>query len=404
MARQTDNDASVEMTLPPGPTTPGRRNLGDLVGTINWRAYAMVMILLLIWIVFQYLTRGLFISSRNITNLLRQTSLDAILATGMVLVIVSGNIDLSAGSAVGLTAIIAGQAQVVFGLPTPAAVAIAILAGILLGAWQGFWTAYMNVPSFVVTLGGLLAFRGIGLVITNGLTLAPFNDSFVEIGQGFIPPLASVGIIIAAYVVYLVVVSRRAVRKPGEALRRFLTVPGSIALPVGLLIALIFFGWVFAKYFGMPLPVLIAGIIAVVVAFTARRTRFGRHLYAIGGNREASRLAGINISRDTFAVFVLMGVLYGIVGVLLAARLDAAAPNGGTFMELEAIAAAVIGGTSLNGGIGTVQGALVGALLMQSIANGMSLMNVQTFYEMIVTGLILILAVYLDVASRKRRA
>ena len=213
MARQTDNDASVELTLPPGPT-PGRRKLGDLVGTINWRAYAMVLILLLIWIVFQYLTRGLFISSRNITNLLRQTSLDAILATGMVLVIVSGNIDLSAGSAVGLTAIIAGQAQVVFGLPTPAAVAIAILAGILLGAWQGFWTAYMNVPSFVVTLGGLLAFRGIGLVITNGLTLAPFNDSFVEIGQGFIPPLISVGIVVAAYVVYLVMASRRAVRKP----------------------------------------------------------------------------------------------------------------------------------------------------------------------------------------------
>src|SRR2546430_6846991 len=175
MARQSGNDASVELTLPIVPT-PRSRNLRDLVGTVNWRGYAMVLILLLIWIVFQYLTRGLFISSRNITNLLRQTSLDAILATGMVLVIVSGNIDLSAGSAVGLTAIIAGQAQVVFGLPTPAAVGIAILAGILLGAWQGFWTAYMNVPSFVVTLGGLLAFRGIGLVITNGLTLAPFND------------------------------------------------------------------------------------------------------------------------------------------------------------------------------------------------------------------------------------
>lgn len=378
--------------------------LARYLRTINWRASAMVLVLLMIWIIFQYLTHGLFLSSRNLTNLLRQSSLVAILAAGMVLVIVSGHIDLSAGSAVGLIAIIAAEAQVVYNLPTPVAVAVAILAGVLMGGWQGFWIAYMNVPSFVVTLGGLLLFRGIGLVITQGLTLSPFQDSFVQIGQGFLLPLSSLALVALAYLLYLGLAARRGLQRRATSSDGRFRVGNSALLPIGLLIASVFFGRVFATYLGIPMPVVILGLIAVVLGFTARKTRFGRHLYAIGGNREACRLVGINIARNAFFVFVMMGVLYGVVGVLLAARLNAAPPNGGIFMELDAIAGAVIGGTSLAGGIGTIEGALVGALLMQSIANGMSLMNVLSYFQMMVTGLLLILAVYIDITTKQRRA
>jgi D-xylose transport system permease protein len=369
---------------------------------VNWRAYAMVLVLLLIWVVFESLTGGLFLSSRNITNLLRQSSLVALLASGMVLVIVSGNIDLSAGSAVGLTAIIAAEAQVVFGLPTGTAVVLALLAGVAMGVWQGFWIAYMNVPSFVVTLGGMLLFRGIGLVLTQGLTISPFEDSFVQIGQGFLASLPSLGLVVAAYLVYLATAARRITRASSRSGGKVLGIGNSALLALGLLIAAAFFGSVFARYLGIPLPVLLVGVVAAVLSFSARKTRFGRHLYAIGGNREACRLAGINIARNTFLVFVLMGILYGVVGVILAARLNAAAPNGGVFMELDAIAAAVIGGSSLAGGIGTIEGALVGALLIQSIANGMSLMNVVSFYQLVVTGILLIIAVYIDIRTNRR--
>jgi D-xylose transport system permease protein len=381
------------------------RRLASYGQSINWRAYALAIILLMIWLVFEYLTSGLFLSSRNMGNLLRQSALIGILAAGMTLVIVSGNIDLSAGSAVGLVAIVAGWSQVVHGLPPYLAVLLGLLVGVGMGVWQGFWVAYRNVPSFVVTLGGLLAFRGIGLIITNGVTFSPFEDRFLEFGQGYVGPIASLVIVIVAYLIYAAIAARSRLHADGAtALRRKARILAVGPLMLILSIAFGFFAWVFQDYAGMPLPVLFLAVITGVLAFAARKMRFGRHLYAIGGNRQAARLAGMNIARNTFFVFVLMGLLYGIVGVLLASRLGASPPNAGFFMELDAIAAAVIGGTSLAGGIGTVEGALVGALLMQSIANGMGLLNVLTFYQLIVTGLVLIFAVYVDTATKRRRS
>jgi D-xylose transport system permease protein len=359
----------------------------------------MLLVLIGIWIFFQLQTDGLFLSSANMTNLLRQACLVGILAVGMVLIIVSGHIDLSAGSAVGLVAIVAAELQIQHGMSTLPTIVLALLTGVALGVWNGLWVAYGGVPSFVVTLGGLLAFRGIALVLTKGFTFAPFEQSFSDVFQDFIGTRASIALVALLFVLgAAVVVSRLRHSGPLAATDK---VNASIAL-VALAVACGYFAWVFADNLGMPVPILILAVIAGIFAFIARRTRFGRRLYAIGGNPEAARLAGINTARNTFFVFVLMGVLYGVVGVLLGARLNAAPPNGGTFMELDAIAAAVIGGTSLMGGVGTVGGALLGALLLQSIANGMSLENIQSDYQLIVTGLILIGAVYIDMAAKRR--
>jgi D-xylose transport system permease protein len=367
---------------------------------INWRAYGMLIVMLGIWIFFQEQTNGLFLSSANMTNLLRQACLVGILAVGMVLIIVSGNIDLSAGSAVGLVAIVAAELQIQHGMSTVPTIALALLTGLALGVWNGLWVAYGHVPSFIVTLGGLLAFRGIALVLTKGYTFAPFHQSFANVFQEFLGSTLSVAFVTGTLTLFLgglYMGRRRAKRLTGP------TAANTALVAVALTASCGYFAWVFTDNLGMPVPILILVVIAGLFAFVARRTRFGRSLYAIGGNPEAARLSGINIARNTFLAFVLMGALYGIVGVLLGARLSSAPPNGGSFMELDAIAAAVIGGTSLMGGIGTVGGALVGALLLQSIANGMSLQNIQSDYQLIVTGLILIVAVYLDIAAKGRR-
>jgi D-xylose transport system permease protein len=367
---------------------------------ISWRAYGMVLVLLAIWVFFQVRTDGLFLSSANMTNLLRQACLVGILAIGMVLIIVSGHIDLSAGSAVGLVAIVAAELQIEHGMSTVPTIVLALLTGIALGVWNGLWVAYGGVPSFVVTLGGLLAFRGIALVLTKGYTFAPFDESFTKVFQQFLGPTVSVVLVAVVFAVGATALILR-LRHSGRPTPS-LGVNVAIAA-IAVAAACSYFAWVFADNRGMPMPILILAVLAAVFSFVARRTRFGRRLYAIGGNPEAARLAGINIARNTFLVFVLMGLLYGIVGVLLGARLDSAPPNGGSFMELDAIAAAVIGGTSLMGGVGTIGGALVGALLLQSIANGMSLENIQSDYQLIVTGLILTVAVYIDMAAKRRR-
>jgi D-xylose transport system permease protein len=318
----------------------------------------------------------------------------------MVLIIVSGNIDLSAGSAVGLVAIVAAELQIQHGMSTVPTIVLALLTGLALGIWNGLWIAYAGVPSFVVTLGGLLAFRGVALVLTKGYTFAPFHQSFANTFQDFLSTPLSIALIAVAFSLLAAVALgslRHSTQLTGTGLANAVVLLGALAA------ACAYFAWVFTDNLGMPVPILILAVIAAVFGFVARRMRFGRRIYAIGGNPEAARLSGINIARNTFFVFVLMGLLYGVVGVLLGARLDSAPPNGGTFMELDAIAAAVIGGTSLMGGIGTIGGALVGALLLESIANGMSLENIQSDYQLIVTGLILIGAVYIDIAAKKRR-
>jgi D-xylose transport system permease protein len=406
---------------------------------LDTRALGLIAALLLIWIVFHLLSGGLFLTPRNLWNLSVQSSSVAIMAAGMVLVIVTRNIDLSIGSMLGFVGMIMGVIQTdllpkLFGFEYPATWALTLLAGlvlgVLLGAFQGFIIAYLGIPSFIVTLGGLLVWRGAAWWVTSGQTVAPLDATFRLMGGG---PEGSIGAmwswivgLIACAAVVLALANGRAKRKKFRfplrslAADSFLGVVACAAIlaavaivnaypwPLGSVrryaqsnhIALPKGGLFIAH--GIAIPVLIAVGAGVVVTFLAKRTRFGRYVYAIGGNPEAAALAGVNTRWVILKVFMLMGFLAALSGAVSIARLNAATNAEGTLAELLVIAAAVIGGTSLAGGVGTVAGAMLGALIMQSLQSGMVLLGVDTPLQNIVVGAVLVLAAWLDSLYRRR--
>jgi D-xylose transport system permease protein len=390
-----------------------------IVGSIkhNTKQYTMFLALIAIWLIFAVLTDGVFTSSRNLSNLFVQAVTTAILAIGMVLVIVAGHIDLSVGSVLGFTGAVCAMLMVRFGWGVGPSILVTLAVGIAVGAWHGFWIAQRKVPAFIVTLASMLAFRGLIIGITGGQTqgleMAPpaVAESFKRIGQGYVPTIAAAIqgrihdtslILTAAFIVALVVVSwrRRAAR----------TKYGFAVLPVHLEIARIVavsllvgaFAMIMVRHLGLPWSVVLMLALALVFSFVANNTTFGRHLYAIGGNPEAAKLSGIAIPRTTMALFMVQGLVVAVAGMVYTSRLGAATTSAGQNAELDAIAAAVIGGTSLLGGEGTIFGALVGALVMTSLDNGMSLMNLDITFQYVVKGLILLLAVWVDMAQRKK--
>jgi D-xylose transport system permease protein len=359
------------------------------------RPYGLATALVLIALVFNVLTDGLFLSSANVPTMLRQAAITAVAAMGVSRVIVMGHIDLSIGSAVGLCAIIVAYLMDVAKWEVAAAIVAVVGVGIVMGACQGAIVTVLGVPALVVTLAGLLVFQGIGLVITQGNTIATFPPSFRVIGQGSVPfelVLVCCLVALAAGLLGLALTGERL------ALRT-LVVRSLPLLAVAAGVLLISRGTL-----GLPVPVLIMGVVAAVLGVVSARSRFGRHLYAIGGNRSAAELSGIRVDRNVLGMFAIMGFFYALIGMMFAARLDGAPPLGARFLELDAIAAAVIGGTSLQGGVGSVNGALLGALLLAAVANGLSLMNVPTYYQLIATGAILVVAVAFDVRTRRVRA
>ena len=360
--------------------------------------YGLVIVIGIVTIVFGFLTDWIFTSPRNVPILLRQASITGIVAVGVALVIISGEIDLSIGSAVGLCAIIVAWLMKIVGLDPIIAVLLTLTVGLLLGAWQGAAVAWFGVPSFVVTLGGLLIFRGIGLIITEGETIASFPASFLIISQGSLDNSIVIGLGAIVVGFWLLTVFRqvRNSKSLSSGLKQLVPKVG-----LGFLIGIVVI-YVASSSIGFPLVVALMVSVALVLQIVASRTRFGRRVYAIGGNREAALLAGINVNRITFLTFLLMGALYGLAGLVLASRLNGAPPGGAPFLELDAIAAAVIGGVSLRGGVGLVINALLGALLLAAINNGLSLMNVPTFYQLVVSGLILIIAVFLDSRAKAK--
>ena len=360
--------------------------------------YGLVIVIGIVTIVFGFLTDWIFTSPRNVPILLRQASITGIVAVGVALVIISGEIDLSIGSAVGLCAIIVAWLMKIVGLDPIIAVLLTLAVGLLLGAWQGAAVAWFGVPSFVVTLGGLLIFRGIGLIITEGETIASFPASFLIISQGSLDNSIVIGLGAIVVGFWLLTVFRqvRNSKSLSSGLKQLVPKVG-----LGLLIGIAVI-YVASSSIGFPLVVALMVSVALILQIVASRTRFGRRVYAIGGNREAALLAGINVNRITFLTFLLMGALYGLAGLVLASRLNGAPPGGAPFLELDAIAAAVIGGVSLRGGVGLVINALLGALLLAAINNGLSLMNVPTFYQLVVSGLILIIAVFLDSRAKAK--
>lgn len=366
------------------------------------RTYTMVILLVLVAVLFGILTKGTFFTPRNLSNLFRAMSITAVIALGMVMIMVSGNIDLSVGAIVALCGGLAAIFQVWYNWATAPAVAVVVVLGAVLGIWSGFWVAYMGLPAFIVTLGSQLIFRGTYLVISQGITVTPIQPSFSMISQSYIPPV--VGIIfgvLGAIALSISYIMKRQSRK------RY----GFDNGPIYGLILKIVVTWAIIAVFvlrlnqfkGVPTPVMILIVLAVIVMFITTKTSFGRKIYAIGGNREAAELSGINSKKYILILYIVMGFLSAISGVMLTSRLDGGTAAAGTAYETDVISAVVIGGTSMAGGKGTVAGALIGALIIASLDNGMSLLNITYYYQNIVKGLVLILAIFLDVRTRSKK-
>ena len=365
------------------------------------RAYTMVFALAAVWIIFTIITGGVFLEPRNLSNLIRQTSVTGVLSVGMVMVIITGQIDLSVGSLVGLTGMAAVLVQTTLHWGLVTSLLTAILVGTVIGAMQGWLTAYIQVPSFIVTLGGLLMWRGVAKGISGGNTYPVEIRTFKALGQSYLNPMAGLALALmaAAGIAWFVLRDRQARKLYGLEACGAPMLVARITIPAALILIVVA---VLNSYAGLPIPVLIFLLIALAGGFITRNTPFGRYLYAIGGNSEAARLSGINLRRHIAATFCILGALSGIAGIVYAARVGSAGPDAGTLLELDAIAACVIGGASLMGGRGTVFGACLGALFMASLDNGMSLKNVPDFIQDIVKGAILVSAVGLDVTGRRR--
>jgi len=365
------------------------------------RAYSMVVALVALWIILTVLTDGVFIGSRNLSNLMRQTAVTGILAVGMVMVIITGQIDLSVGSMVGFSGMAAVLVQIWLHWGLVPSLLTAVGVGVLVGLFQGWLTAYAQIPSFIVTLGGLLAWRGAAKGISGGITYPISVQSFRALGQAYLSQTTGLILMVAAVAASVwVVIHRNSLRKRhGLQPWGLAAVAFRILVPSVLIIVSVV---ALNAYSGVPIPVLVFVTIALAGVFVTQNTPFGRYLYAIGGNPEAAKFSGINLRSHVLMTFCLIGALAGVAGVIYTARVGSAGPDAGTLLELDAIAACVIGGASLMGGRGTVLGACLGALFMASLDNGMSLKNVPDFIQDIIKGGILVTAVGLDVVGRQR--
>lgn len=416
------SDAEASTT---GDASPGRapQRLG-IVGEISrlsgldTRFLAMLAALLVIWGVLHVWTGGLFLTPRNLFNLAVQGSAVGIMATGMVLVIVARHIDLSVGSVLGFIGMSIAFLQVeVFPLGAawnwPLTIVIGLAIGALVGVWQGMWVAYGGVPAFVVTLGGLLIFRGAAFEITDGRTVAPLDPTYQLLGggvDGSIGATASwiLGLTAVAAVAFFSIKARKKRGSYGFPLRPLWAEIGMVVLWSALIIGFVMVMNAYTKPRsdiprGIPVPVLILLSVVILMAFVARFTSFGRYVFAMGGNPEAAALSGINVKRTTVMIFVVMGMLCAVAAIITTARLNAGTNSMGTLAELSVIAAAVIGGTSLAGGLGTVPGAILGAVVIQSLDNGLVLLGVSSSQRSIVIGLVLLAAVWFDVVYNRNR-
>ena len=361
--------------------------------SISWSRIVPVLTLIAVVIGFAIASEA-FLTQRNLTNLSRQVSVNCILAFGMTMIILLGAIDLSIGSVLALGAVVAGLLQVNAGFYDQGVLgAILTIVGVIIvcggvGAFTGMMVSKFKMPSFVVTLGVFVIARGLALILSGGSKISPLNEVYRWAGTAFISPefslfiLAMVGLLGSAFLVL-------------EKAHHYRLKIIVLWVLVGMS------AWVFFGYQGIPLPVLLTALVFAAVYFILNRTVFGRWVYAVGGNSEAARLCGLRVPLVYFVCFVIMGVLVALASVIESGRIDAGDPNGGNLYELDAIAAVVIGGTSLQGGVGSVGGTLLGAILMGTLNNGMSLMNIPTNFQMVIKGVIIIMAVLTDVISKR---
>jgi D-xylose transport system permease protein len=376
----------------------------------NIQTYTIIIALILIWVVFAIATNGGYLSPQNISNLFRQMSVTSIMAAGMVLVIVTGGIDLSVGRLAGFVSTVVAYNQLTrFTGNPPVAAIVSVVIGLGVGTlWdvvQGYIIAYLRVTAFIVTLGSLFILQGLTLLQTEGKTIAANQPVFSEIGQGYLP--ATLSWLLAAVVIvalfFLMFRSRRNKQKYGFPLPRLWLDVLKNLLYAGLLVVYVYSVNSYKVAPGIPYPVLLLGIVAVAMTYLSTNTRFGRYAYAIGGNREAARLSGINIRKTIFLIFVLMGFLSGLAGIVLASYVGYGTIAAGAGYELDVIASAILGGTSTLGGVGTIPGAMIGGLIMASLTTGLQMLNAPAATTYVVKGAVLILAVLLDVSLKRDR-
>ena len=378
---------------------------------LNVQTYTILLALIGIWVIFFITTKGTYLAPQNISNLFRQMSVTAFLAAGMVLVIVTGNIDLSVGKLAGFVSVVAAYLQANLWykylpdqplLSAVLTVIVSLSVGSLFGALQGYIISYLRVPSFIVTLGGQWLLTGLILVVTAGKTIPANQPWFSDIAQGYVPITWGwiFGIVVIGFLFWNMFRSRQNKRKHGFELQNIY-----IDLLAVIFSSLIILVYVYNvnSYKGIQNPVLLLAITAMIMIYVSNNTRFGRYSYAIGGNRDAARLSGISISGMVFNIFVLMGFLSGVGGVVLASYVGYGTTAAGAGYELDAIASCILGGTSTLGGIGTIQGAMIGALIIASLSTGLQMMNVAPAWQYVLKAIVLVLAVLADVYFKKNR-
>ena len=374
------------------------------------RQLGMIFALAALIILFQILTGGLTLQPDNVNNIIQGNAYILVLAIGMVLVIIAGHIDLSVGSVAGFIGACAGVMIVHWGWEWWLAIPACLLIGALVGAWQGYWIAYVGIPAFIVTLAGMLIFRGLTLIVLKNQQITPFPGELRALGGGFLPDISGGTSVLEWLTVILGVgatlalviqaVKERRIRKKfeleNEPVAWFATKTAFIAL---LMLTITF---LLASYRGTPIVLIVLAVLVIVYTALMNNSVFGRHTYALGGNLHAAELSGIKTKVVTFRLFVNMGVLAALAGLVFTARLNSAQPAGGTGFELDAIAAAFIGGAAVTGGIGTVAGAMIGGLIMGVLNNGMSILGLGTDYQQLIKGLVLLLAVGFDIFNKNR--
>ncbi len=384
----------------------------------NIKQYVMLIALVVIILLFQLMTGGLtngtLLKPMNVSNLINQNAYIVVLAVGMLICILTGgNIDLAVGSVVAFIGACAGTFIISWGMNSYLSIFLCLLIGIAIGMWQGFWIAYVHIPAFIVTLSGQLVFRGATLIILKGLTLSPFPSDYMSLSTGFISDfLGGLGLglrynltsliigVVAALLFTLLQLKKRVDRKRKGYLVESLAATFVRCMVISAAVIWLFFN--IANYKGVPVVLITLGIVLLSYSYITSRTVIGRHVYAIGGNEKAARLSGVRTDRIKFLAYVNMSFLAAVAGIIFAARLNSSSPQAGQGFELDAIGACFIGGASAYGGIGTVGGALIGALIMGVLNNGMSIMGISINVQQLVKGLVLLAAVAFDVASKQK--
>ncbi|MBM7075065.1 MULTISPECIES: multiple monosaccharide ABC transporter permease [Micromonospora] len=409
---------SVKTSSPPSPPPTGKSpgvalhaGTSDLRSLImnNLRQSGIYVALVVIVGLFAVLTDGVSLSPGNITNIVLQYSYILVLAIGMVIIIIGGHIDLSVGSVVALTGAVSAVLVIREGFPWWVGILAALAVGVAVGAWHGFWVAYAGIPAFIVTLAGMLLFRGLTLRVLDNISLSPFPADYQQVAAGFLNGLLGgegfdaftllIGAIaVAGYAVsgFRTRVARVRYQQPVESFPLF------VARVVLVGAVIMYFAWQLAHARGLPIVLIILAALVLVYGLLTRRTVFGRQVYAIGGNLSAAMLSGVKVRTVNFWMFVNMGFLAAVAGVIYSSRSNGAQPAAGNMFELDAIAAAFIGGAAVTGGVGTVVGAMVGGLIMAVMSNGMQLMGVDQSIQSVVKGLVLLVAVAFDVYNKRR--